>query len=72
MFKDRLRLYERLEADRGSNVIVYITGDRRGLETKISAEVVDLFIHHLDYIGVVDKLTSTSIREEVTPSLPGA
>jgi hypothetical protein len=57
MFKDRLRLYERLEADRGSNVIVYITGDRRGLETKISAEVVDLFIHHLDYIGVVDKLT---------------
>jgi len=57
MFSNRLELYKRLEEDRGSRVIVYITGDRRGLETKISAEVMDLFIHHLDHIGVVDKLT---------------
>ena len=57
MFKDRKKLYKKLEADRKSTVIAYITGDRRGLETKISPEVVDLFVHHLDHIGVVKKLT---------------
>lgn len=57
MFKNRLRLYSRLEKDRGSTVITFVTGDRRGLETKISPEVIDLFLHHLDRIGVTDKLT---------------
>jgi Serine dehydrogenase proteinase len=57
VFLDRKKLYRKLEADRKSTVIAYVTGDRRGLETKISPEVVDLFVHHLDHIGVVDKLT---------------
>ena len=57
MLKDRLKLYKKLETDRNSTVIAYVTGDRRGLETKVSSEAVDLFVHHLDHIGVVDKLT---------------
>ncbi|MGH8556764.1 MAG: SDH family Clp fold serine proteinase [Methylococcales bacterium] len=57
MLKDRLNLYEQLETDRNSTVIVYVTGDRHGLETKVSSEAVDLFVHHLDRIRVVDKLS---------------
>lgn len=57
MLKDRLKLYEKLETDRNSTVIAYVTGDRRGLETKVGSDAVDLFVHHLDHIGVVDKLT---------------
>lgn len=57
MFEDRLKSYEKLEADRNSVVITFITGDRRGLETKISSEAFDLFVHHLDHIGVVERLT---------------
>src|SRR3990172_1260608 len=57
MFKERLKLYKKLENDSKSAVIVYVTGDRRGLETKISPEVIDLFVHHLGHIGVVDRMT---------------
>ena len=57
MYQDRKQMYEKLEADRKSAVIAYVTGDRRGLETQISSEVIDLFVHHLDCIGVVDRLT---------------
>lgn len=57
MFKERLKLYENLENDRKSAVIAYVTGDRRGLETQISPEAIDLFVHHLERIGVVAKMT---------------
>ena len=57
MFKERLKLYENLENDRKSAVIAYVTGDRRGLETQISPEAIDLFVHHLERIGVVANMT---------------
>jgi hypothetical protein len=57
MFQDRKKLYSKLARDRKSAVLVYVTGDRRGLETKISSEVFDLFVEHLDRIGVVDRMT---------------
>ena len=50
MYTDRKPLYEELERIRGSKVIVYVTGDRRGLETKIGTDVFDIFTHHLDLI----------------------
>ena len=57
MYQDRKQLYEQLEQNRMSKVIVYVTGDRRQMETKIHSEVVDFLIHHLDTVGDVDKIT---------------
>jgi len=50
-------MYEELEVARSSKVLVYVTGDRPGLETKIASEVYDLFVNQLDNIGLTDKLT---------------
>lgn len=55
-YQERRTLYQRLAADRDGSVITYVTGDRRGLETQIGSEVLDLFVQHLDKIGVVKKL----------------
>lgn len=55
-YTSRLELYEKIESDREAQLLVYVTGDRRGLETQISSEVTDLFVQHLDKIGVVKKL----------------
>lgn len=57
MFKDRLDLYKAIEEDRQSKLLVYVTGDRKGLETQIHPEVLDLLTQHLDLIGAVPKIT---------------
>ena len=57
MFRERVDLYRQLEENRDSRVIAYITGDRRQLETKIHSEALDFFIHHLDNIGNVNRLS---------------
>ncbi len=57
MYRDRVALYEEIEQSRGSKVLAYITGDRRGMETMMASEVVDFFVHHLDHIGVVNKIS---------------
>jgi len=57
MYKDRVKLYEKIEEARGSKILVYITGDRRGLETKIHPEVLDLFVGLLDPMGTVAKIS---------------
>ena len=57
MYPERIPIYKEIEQSRNSKVIVYITGDRRGLETKMSSEVLDFFVHHLDQIGVVEKIS---------------
>ena len=51
MYKDRVELYKALEEDRESKVLVYATGDRRGLETRIHPEVLKYLVDHLDIIG---------------------
>jgi ClpP class serine protease len=53
----RRHLYERLERERDSKVIAFITGDRPGLQMHISSEVYPLFTHHLDRIGAVPKIS---------------
>jgi len=50
-------MYTELEAARKSKVLVYVTGDRPGMETQISSEVYDKFVNHLDVIGVVKKVS---------------
>jgi len=50
MYAARKQLYEKLEKLRNSKVLVYFTGDRSQLETKIGSDVIDFFTHHLDLI----------------------
>ena len=57
MYSTRTSLYEKIEQARNSKVLVYFTGDRRGLEAQMSSEVVDFFVHHLDKIGVTGKIS---------------
>jgi len=57
MHKDRLELYRQLEKMRKSKVIVYVTGDRRGLETEIHPEILDFFVEHLDLIDGAKKIS---------------
>jgi hypothetical protein len=58
MFKDRIDLYKKLQLLRGkSSLIVYITGDRQGMEHTYHPEVLDPFIDHLDSFENPDKIT---------------
>lgn len=57
MFSDRLEKYRWIESDRKSKLLVYFTGDRLGMETQISSDVLDYFSEHLDAIGKVEKIS---------------
>jgi hypothetical protein len=57
VYADRKTFYERLEKMRNSKVLVYVTGDRRQQETKISQDVLDFFTHHLDLIDSHDRIS---------------
>jgi hypothetical protein len=57
MYLQRKSIYEELEANRHSKVLVYVTGDRPGLETKIASEVYDYFVNQLDRIGPTPKIS---------------
>lgn len=53
---ERLELIREIERERESRILVYIAGDRRGLETKIAADVFPFFLNHLSKIGVQEKI----------------
>jgi hypothetical protein len=57
LYQQRQALYRQLEASRQSKVILYVTGDRRQLETKIARDAVDLMVNHLDLIPHAPKIT---------------
>ncbi len=57
MYSERGTVYRQIEEARSSKVIAYVTGDRPGMETKIASDVLDFLVHHLDSIGVVDKIS---------------
>jgi hypothetical protein len=57
MFEQRVDLYARLEKKQQSRILVYVTGDRRGLETSIGNDAYDFFVNQLDKIGVVSKIS---------------
>ena len=48
--KNRMKLIEEIQEKRNSHLITYITGDRRGLETKIATDVFPMFHKHLTQI----------------------
>lgn len=57
MRNDRLDNYKKLEGLRKSKLLVYVTGDRPGMETQIHPEILDYFVDHLDPLGKVDKIS---------------
>lgn len=57
MYIDRLNDYKQLEKERGSKLLVYVTGDRPGWGTQINQEVLDYFINHLDLLGLPQKIS---------------
>lgn len=57
MFSERCKFYEKIEKERNTKVISYITGDRPGLECQIAADTPDIFLEHLDHLGKTDKIT---------------
>lgn len=56
-FAERKALFEKIENDRNSKVLLYVTGDRPGMETQVSPEVVDLVVDHLDAIWPAERIS---------------
>jgi ClpP class serine protease len=54
--ESRLELIKKLEQLRSSRVIAYVTGDRRGLETRIATDVFPFVLEHLESIGNVERI----------------
>lgn len=53
---DRMKLIEKIQKQRNSKLIVYIAGDRRGMETKIATDFFPMFHRHLTKIGVQKRI----------------
>lgn len=56
MYQDRKEYYKLLEEKYDAKVISYITGDKAGFEARIAGDVIDIFIRHLEEIGVVERI----------------
>lgn len=57
MYTDRLKYYTELEKMTDSSLLVYITGDRQGMETQMHPEVLDIMVDHLDAMDNPDRIT---------------
>ena len=53
---ERLQLIQNIEKERKSRLLVYITGDRRGLETKIATDSFPFILNHLSQMAPVEKI----------------
>lgn len=56
MYQDRKKLYEKLEKTYEAKIISYITGDKPSFEAQIAGDAIDIFIRHLEEIGVVNRI----------------
>jgi len=52
----RMELIKTIEKERNSKLLVYITGDRRRLETKIATDVFPIFHEHLSRMGKQERI----------------
>ena len=57
VYQERIELYEELEAELGSRILVYVTSDRPNMGAQIAPDVIDYFIDHLDKIGPCKKIS---------------
>lgn len=56
-YATRQKIYQTIEAERGTHVLAFITSDRPGMETQIAQDCIDLFVDLLDAIGPAPKLS---------------
>jgi len=56
-FGTRRPLYEAIETERNSKVLVIINGDRPGWETQLSRDFVDIVVDHLDDFPPTDTIS---------------
>lgn len=56
-YSDRLEWYRVLEERLEAKIVCYVTGDRPGLETQISAEVLDFIVDHLDLLSMPNRIS---------------
>lgn len=57
MYANREHLYSEIETLRESKVILYVTGDRLGMEAQMHPEVIDRLVEHLDRFGNTKRIT---------------
>lgn len=53
----RKSMLQEIEKERDSHVLLFVTGDRPGMETQIGQDVIDLFVDHLDATGPAGKIS---------------
>lgn len=56
-FSTRKPLYEKIEQDRDTKIVAYVTSDRAGAETQISPDCMDIFVDVLDAIGPTHRIS---------------
>lgn len=56
-YATRQKLYRKIERDRKTKVLAFVTSDRVGMETRIAPDCVDLFVDLLDRIGPTKRLS---------------
>ena len=54
---EKVVLFDKIEKERKSCVITYITGDRRPFTTKVAEDVIPIFNRHLENIGEQKKIS---------------
>ena len=55
--ESRRTIYEKIETDRKSKVLLYATSDRPQMEAQIANDAFDYFVQHLDRIWPASKIT---------------
>ena len=57
MYVDRVSLYQEMETLRDSKVILYVTGDRQGVENHIRKDAIPYFVDQLDPLVFVPRIS---------------
>jgi len=56
-YAERQKHYAKIEKERKTTVITFVTSDRQGMETAIAQDCIDLFVDLLDKLGPVPKIS---------------
>ncbi len=56
-FSERKKFYQRIERDRSSKVLTFITSNRANMETKIAQDCIDPFVDLLEKVGATPKIS---------------
>ena len=56
-YSERKKLYRRIERDRNTKVLSFITSDRKGMETVIAQDCIEPFVDLLEKIGPTERIS---------------